>query len=167
MGNGERCGDDKQRHWILLQSTRGGKLEKQAYGTMVFPSPRGFNNMVCSTLISDCHAAIDEITTAKKIYGTNIHFLKGKIVRRLPTWSVTDYISVPMELLKECRDVTVAIDVMYTKMAFLDSELWGIRVVMADSVNDISKPTLITPIKKIVNLYFKNMFKLYTILMCL
>ena len=48
-------------------------------------------------------------------------------------------------------------------MAFLDSELWGIRVVMADSVNDISKPTLITPIKKIVNLYSKCIFKVSTI----
>ena len=96
---------------------------------------------------------VDDVISSNKIYGPRIHYLKGETARRQPTQVVTDYISITTEVLKYHGDMTVAIDVIYTnKLASVVIILWGIKSKTEDYVNNISKLTIMTPIKKFVNL---------------
>ena len=58
------------------------------------------------------------------------------------------------------------IDIMYINtLAFTVGTSTNIRFVMTEHVNDISKVTLMGLINKTINLYYKRMFKVITLLM--
>ena len=86
---------------------QGAALEKRAYGMMGFPSERDVMNMGIRNLISSCPVIPDGVAVANKIYGPNLHYLKGKTVTRQPTLVVMDYIAVLPKIIKEHGDMKV------------------------------------------------------------
>ena len=66
--------------------------------------------------------APDYFTTANKIYDPIFHSFKGNGVSRQPTPLMTDHIAVPLEIIKEHKDSTLAICAMYVnKLTFIVS----------------------------------------------
>ena len=151
---------------LFSHRVRGGvSLAKRAYRLMGFPSRKDFKNMTRIMLISNFPIIPDYIAVANKIYGPNLHSLKFKIVRKQPTLVMTDYITLPPELIKQHGYVTVAIDVIYVKnMTFVVSTSRVIRFVALEYVNDRPKATIMALIKKIINLYSKRTFKVTNLL---
>ena len=87
-------------------------MDKQAYEMMGFPLNKDFKNMVHIMLIYNLPITPDVVTASKTIYGTNLHLLKWKTVRKNMTLVTTYYIDLTTEIMKEHRDVTVEVNIM-------------------------------------------------------
>ena len=60
-----------------------------------------------------CQVNEKDIDIAEKIFGPDIHGLKGKIVRKKSVPVVEDYVQVPRVILKLYNNVTLAVDHLY------------------------------------------------------
>ena len=64
-------------------------------------------------MILNCPVTVEDVICANKIYGRDIHSLKGKTIRTQPTGLVTDYVEIPPSVLEKNKHVTLSIDIMY------------------------------------------------------
>ena len=63
-------------------------------------------------MILDCPVTVEDVIRTDKIYGRDIHDLKGKTTRTKPTRLVTDDVNIPPNVLENNKHVTLSIDIM-------------------------------------------------------
>ena len=73
----------------------GAALVNQKNWIMGIPYRSDFKNMLSGTLISNYPIAPDDVTMDNKIYGPNLHYLKGKTARKNSTSVIIYYIALP------------------------------------------------------------------------
>ena len=71
------------------------KKARDVYVKVRYPSARDFQNIISNNLILNCPVTTSDVTRADKIYGKDIHDLKGKTTRTNPKPVVIDYMVVP------------------------------------------------------------------------
>ena len=87
-----------------------------------YPSEKDFKNMVSSRLIPNCPVTIDYIKNYNTIFGLNVPSLKRKMLRRKTKPVVSNYITIPKEILKLHKMAVVEADIIFVNwMAFLVS----------------------------------------------
>jgi hypothetical protein len=81
------------------------------------------NNVLCH-----CPITAQDITVAENVFGQDIGTLEGKTTRKEPTRVVTDYVSVPYDILKTHQEIVQSVDVMMiNKIMFLVTSSYGIQ----------------------------------------
>ena len=89
------------------------KKARNLYAMLGYQSIYDFKIMVKNNMLMNCAINEKDIDIAEKIFGPDIHGLKGKTVRKNSVPVVEDYVQVPKEILKLHKNVTLAIDHMY------------------------------------------------------
>ena len=69
------------------------------------PSPADHRNLIKNCLVYNCTVTIEDVKIMEKIFGPNVHALKGKTVRHQPDAVESDCIEVPHDILVLTGDV--------------------------------------------------------------
>ena len=69
--------------------------------------------MIKYGLIHNCDVTLKNVEHAMEIFGTSIYVLKGKTTRKRADPVLEDYVDVPKEIMKQTKEVTLAIDLMH------------------------------------------------------
>ena len=103
----------------------------------------------------NCPVTVEDVIRADKIYGWDIHYLKGKTTRTQPTRLVTDYVEIPPSVLEKNKYVTLSIDIMYiNRIPFVTTFSCNIKFTTVKAIQNITKSQLVQ--------WIKNMFPIYT-----
>src|SRR5210317_2076008 len=79
-----------------------------------------FKYLVKDNMIRNCPVTLEDVSDMEKIWGTDISYLKGKMVRRSPRKVIKDDIAIPNALYKNCAKVTLHMDIFFiNKIPFL------------------------------------------------
>ena len=124
--------DTRNREIILVQTVQenkegyiqhqiqDAKKARDLYAKVGYPYARYFHQMISQNLIMKCPVIVGDVARADKIYGKDIHALKGKTARSKPKEVVTDYMQIPKIILESNKNIILSIDIMYVKK-FLSS----------------------------------------------
>ena len=88
------------------------KRARDFYHAMGTPSLPDLKALLHMNMIKDNPVTLEDVHLAEQIFGPDVGTLKGKTTRRKPLPVVTDYVEIPLELIKAQEDVTLAIDGM-------------------------------------------------------
>ena len=95
---------------------------QRAYDIMGYYSPRYIKNIVSANMVGKLIVMVESIIVARKCFGTNIHPLKGKNMRRITSHDTSNYVAITEELQKLHQQVVVKSDVMFfNKVLFVVS----------------------------------------------
>ena len=73
-------------------------------------------------MINNCPVTPSKIKNANKIFGTDVHSMKGKSFRRRPEAIVRNYLEIPEEIFSMNTCLEVLVDMMFiNKVDFLVS----------------------------------------------
>ena len=86
---------------------------RDIYAKVGYPSPRDFHKLIAENIILNCPVTVEDVIRADKIYGQDIHSLKGKTTRTHLTRLVTDYVKIAPSVLEKNKHVTLSIDIIY------------------------------------------------------
>jgi hypothetical protein len=67
-------------------------------------SEEDFKGMVRGNMIQNCPVTPDLITNARTIFGPNLPSLQGKTVWQTPAMVVSEYVSVPREIVEQNKN---------------------------------------------------------------
>ena len=100
-----------------------------------------------------------DVKLAEEIYGPNTYALKGKTVNRKVDQVVAPVTSIPKQILKEYKNNTLCIDVMFVNgIKFLFTVSQHIDFVIAQYVPSKKYSGYIKPIEMFCNMYVKRGF---------
>jgi hypothetical protein len=109
------------------------KEARHAMGMIGNPSKEDFKGMVRGNVIKNCQVTPDVITNACVIFGPDLPSLQRKTVRRTPALVLSEYVSVPKEVVEWNKIVMLAADVFFVDgTAFLLSVLRQIKFIMTE-----------------------------------
>ena len=111
-----------ERHFMLNigAKKREGFTDSEVKGTrrdlwylcmFSFPLERDFEDMVHSKMIIKCPVTHRNIVNAKKIFGPDVKYLKGKPVRPEPVSVVRDYVKIPQDILKSRKNMELSTNI--------------------------------------------------------
>jgi len=104
-------------------------------------------------------ASRKDVAAAEKIFGPSLACLKGKTTRRKTDRAEVERVDLPPELLKEHRDVILAIDIFYVnKLPFLFTKSRGIQFYTAQRLANRKVKTVRSKLGAIIQLYHKRGF---------
>ena len=105
-------------------------------------------------MILNCPVTVEDFIRADKIYGRNIHSLKGKTTRTQPTRLVTDYVEIPPSVLEKNKHVTISIDIMYVnRIPFMATISRNIKFTTVEAIQNRTKAQLVQLIKNVFPIY--------------
>ena len=103
---------------------------------------------------------------AKRIDSPSFQVLKGKTVRTKPSPVVTDYVAVPHAIIKENRNFTLSLDVLFVnRIPFLTSISRHLKSTTADILHNLTTSQLVQCVANVKALYAKRRFNVSTALM--
>ena len=79
---------------------RTPKKARNLYAKVGYLSARDFKNGISNNLILNCPVTASDVVRADKIYGQDIHALKGKTTRTKLKPVVIDYLVMPKNILE-------------------------------------------------------------------
>ena len=91
----------------------GAKKAKHLYHVIGYPSIRDFKHVVQTNRIKNCPVTVEDINICEKIFGPDVHALKGKSVRKKPRPVIDDYVEIPKELIRAHQGIVLCADVMW------------------------------------------------------
>jgi hypothetical protein len=107
----------------------------------------------------------DAITNAHTIFGPDLPSLQGKTVRKTPAPVVSECVSVPREVVKWKKIVTLATDVFFVDgMAFLLSVSKQIKYITAEHIATRTAKRLSKHLTQVIQVYAQAVFIVHTIL---
>jgi hypothetical protein len=89
------------------------KRAQELYHIVGMPTIESFKALIKMNAIKNCPVTTEDLNNAKKIFGTNMSSLRGKLTRRKSTPVREDGIEIPEELILQNRMIDLCIDIMY------------------------------------------------------
>ena len=99
--------------WYTKRQVQKAREARNLYQMMMFPSVADFKSAIKFNYIEDCPITVEDIEAAEKIFGKDIHALKGKTVRKAPYQVKVNTIEVPQEVLELHKNVVLGIDFFF------------------------------------------------------
>ena len=76
--------------------------------------------MISNNLLPNCPVTSSDVINAYKLFGPDVHLLKGKTVRRQPTRAASHTVPIPPDVMARYEQVVLCIDIMtVNKIPFL------------------------------------------------
>ena len=116
--------------WQIARATQA----KDFYDNLLCLSVEDFHNIISTEGIQECQVAVEDVTTAKKIWGPSVTKAKGNTVQQPAKAGPMSIVSVPKELLQAQKKVTLCIDFFYINQKHI--------FLMTYSENIVSRLTL-------------------------
>ena len=128
---------------------------RDLYAKVGYPSPRESQKLISKNMILNCPMTAEDVIRADKIYGWDIHSLKGKTPRTQPTQLVTDDVEISPSVLEKNKHATLSIEIMYVnRIPFVTTISRNIKSTTVKAIQNITKSQLVQ--------WIKNMFPIYT-----
>ena len=100
--------------------------------------------MISENMIMNWPVTVKDVIRADKIYGRDIHALKGKTKRTQPTQVITDYVKLPHSVLEKNKHVTLSIDIMYVNIIpFVTTISRNIKFTTVEAIQNRTKDQLV------------------------
>jgi hypothetical protein len=166
MGNIKVCNNKKEMPYLnlkeveeevallLVQTIRGNmegftkhKVEeartaREAQAMVGHPTDRNFLGMVHANMIPNCPITPTTVKNANVIFGPDLAGVRGRMVGRPPESVRTDYVQIPLIILKRYQLVTLAVDVMFVNgVPFLGSVSRGLNLITAEFYSHSQGPS--------------------------
>ena len=118
------------------------------------PSTGTFIAALKSNGLMNCPVTPGDVEAAEHIFGPDVGSLKGKTTRRSPPIVDSPIATVPAEVLKRYRKVTICIDIMYVnKIPMLISISRNIKFGTIEAIPNNKTATVLKGVKAILKLY--------------
>ena len=99
-------------------------------------------------MIMICPVTVEDVICGNKIYGRDIHSLKGKTTRTQPTRLVTDYVEIQPSVLENNKHMTLSIDIVYVnRIPFVTTFSRNIKFITVEAIQNRTKAQLVQSIK--------------------
>jgi hypothetical protein len=130
------------------------------------PELKDFLRYLDSNSIPNCPIQRQDAINAHAIFGRDVNSLKGKITRqRLQAVLGSVANNIPKEIMEQCRDITLCIDIMFVnRIPFFLSISKKIRFITAEVLDNRKEGSLIKALRRIYGLYRKRGFCITNIL---
>ena len=139
----------------------GAEKAKNLYKVITYPSIRDYKHVVQSNQIKNCPVTIEDIKIWLKIFGDDVHALKGKSTRRKPRVVVNDYVEIPKEFIEAHKGVILFVDVLYIDgVTFLLTLSKNIRLITIRYIKDRKEETLLEAVDETFMKYNKAGFEI-------
>lgn len=130
------------------------------------PNTRHYMDIVDRNLLPNCPISRHDIAAAEDIFGPDVGSLKGKTVRRPVPHASTKLIDVPLPLMKQYQNVTLAGDIMFVnRIPFFVTISHSIRFGTAEMLANRQASTILTAIKQVRNVYAQRGFRITTMIL--
>ncbi|KAL7532447.1 hypothetical protein ACHAXR_004632, partial [Thalassiosira sp. AJA248-18] len=140
---------------------------RDAQAAMGYVNDDALKTEVSRKILSSSDISHNDISNAKKIFGSKSHYiLRGKGKRTKPSRVEPIYASIPATIVEKCKNLTLVGDVMFVcGLPFFVSLSRGIRFVTAQYRPRRTKKLLCNALKETIRLYKRAGFIVQTCLM--
>ena len=136
------------------------KKARDLYAKVGYPSARDFKTIISKNLILNCLVTKSDVVRADKIYGWDIHALKGKTTRTKPKPVVINYLVMPKNILENNKKITLSIEIMFVnKIPFVTTISRHIKFKTVEAIQKRTKLQLSESIKNVIAIYTQRGFK--------
>jgi hypothetical protein len=101
---------DENKKFYTKRQIAEAKTARDFYAKMGTPSIKDYKLMMNSNMLRNCPITTESIDWAETIFGPDIGCLKGKTTRKKAEPVVSDYVTIPPELMLAQREITLCID---------------------------------------------------------
>ena len=156
---------DENKLFYTDRQIAQAKRARDLYINLGTPSIKDFKTALTANFIANCPVTSEEVDLAEKIFGPDTGSLKGKTTRTKPAPVVSDYISIPLELVEAQKKVTLCIDVVFVNgLPFLATVSRRLMYRTAQHIPDRSQQSFMDVLKVVFNIYKKAGFTIGTVL---
>ena len=136
------------------------KKARDLYAKAGYPSARDFQQMISQNLILNNPVTVSDVARADKIYGKDIHALKGKTTKSKPKQVVIDYMEMLKSILESNKNITPRIDIMFVnKIPFVTTIRRHVKFTTVASHSETDKITIVRMYQNVVAIYTQLGFK--------
>ena len=89
------------------------KLARKLYHNIGAPTVTNFKYLIKANMIKNCPVTVEDIKIAEKIFGKDVSYIKGKMMRSKPKVVKRDLIQLPKELYQQHHDITLHMDTLW------------------------------------------------------
>jgi hypothetical protein len=140
------------------------QLARKIQHILGHPSTKQFLQIIEGNHLPNCPIGKEDIIAAEDIFGKSVAGLKGKTMRQKPTTVTGNYTPLPTGIVEKYRNVTLAFDIMYVKIAFLVTLSRNIRFGTAERLPSRNGADVVKALKAVVKIYKARGFKVTTLL---
>ena len=118
------------------------------------PGDRKFMNVCLPHFKDECPVSKFDVKAANNIFGKNLGSLKGKTVYKKEGHVKTTIQLVPYEIIKICKQVALAIDIMFVnKIPFLITISRNLKFGTVEALPDRKLNTINYKLRSVIKLY--------------
>ena len=139
---------------------RGIAQAKTLYERMFFPAQDSFENILTRNSLRNCPVNPHDATNMHRVYGRNVHTVKGKTTRQTHQHVDSRLIPVPPEILNTRRDVTLCVDLFFVDgLVFLLSTSRYLRKISIEALDSRRLQLILPALRTIINQYNSRGFR--------
>ena len=110
----------ENQSFLSEQQQRKAKMARELLHNLGSPTVKDFRYLLGHGLIQNCPVSPKDATIMEGLYGPDIGTAKGRTTRKKNSVGVSDVIEIPRMLIKQQRNVTLCMDVLFVnKLPFL------------------------------------------------
>jgi Reverse transcriptase (RNA-dependent DNA polymerase) len=156
----------EQSEGYSAQQISKAKAAREFQTNVGHPSTSDLKAIIKSNQIANCPVTTQDIDRAEEIFGPSVPILKGKTTRSAPTSVVSDYVAVPMQILKANRHISLAADIFFINtIPFFATISEHIKFTTTEHIQSRKLQQLVQAFRNTKAIYTARGFNVHTALM--